>query len=531
MIKQSLLFYFLLFTTLAVFSTSCIKEEFDFSDPSTEVDFQTAFAVPIGYVDMTLQEYVEENDDFAEVIEIYIEEEDEYLVHLLYRDTVYSQYARDLIYFDDLHYDLALSTDQDPTETIEFGLSEDVDGEIHEVKFKTCQFEVDAQSTVTADLTLTLPSVTDENGIAFQTTFETNSGLHTFDLSNYTADLYNNGEPNTLPVQYEVSLKDGSNPKIAFDLTADFKSITYHHIKGYTGQLPFDFEHYVKIKIYDDFEGNFYFENPEIKATFHSTFGLPVRFRITQLMTDFATLNFTDELSLDVGSMHTDSIVVNRDNMPSVLDLFNDFQDDEDPDRVYFTLDGLTNPNGYSELNFVTDSSRIDALLAVDLPVYGWANLVTLSDTMQFDYRDIYDENAEDIDENIEEAVLRFNFTNWFPVEVHPQIVMVSADTIDGQLQYTALDTLLRFDDDFLDDGTDTNGDGKVDTPNVHPPLEFSFKKDDLHRLAQANFLIVQGRITTTDAAAEESMKFYADYGLKAQVGLRVLVKGNTSNY
>jgi len=141
-----------------------------------------------------------------------------------------------------------------------------------------------------------------------------------------------------------------------------------------------------------------------------------------------------------------------------------------------------------------------------------------MQDTLKFDINDLYKKDVQEI----KMLTFRLNATNMFPVDIETQVYFADAN-------YNVLDSMFT-DTKIILSGKDTNSDG-ISEPYENPPLTVQFSRDKVDKIKEAKFILIQGRIATTDANLKKNVKFYSFYTLEAHLGVIVSVETNTSNY
>lgn len=504
-------------------TSSCIEEEINFEELPTNVDFEAGFAAPIGYAEMTIHGYLTNNSSTEELVEEYLADVDDYLIHLIYKDTVSTGPARNYIYFSPMSKNFTVNSKAKETFVLDFALAGADDAELSKIEFKTTEIKFQANSSDGGNVTIKLPTVT-KNDNAFQATFALNSGEQTFSLAGYVGLLEYGGAYNKLPI--EITVSSDKNTTTDATVSVSLSNISYDNIYGYIGQRVFDFWEDVTIDVFDDMEGNFYLEEPELKLIAHSTFDVPIEIDLFQLASEFDTILIGNQYPFTISGTHpTDSIVLS-----DIKSLFNNFLAGLQPEHVAFSANGSVNPDGFTTTNKVNENSEVKLALSADISAFGWTELIYLKDTIEFDFNQYIQDNDSAIFsyDEIEEVILRFNFTNGLPIEVHPEVIMVNIDTINNMTQI--IDTLISYEDVFLEPALDTDGNDYFETPREHAPKDISFTQEYIDKLKQCTHLIVYGSLKTVDAENETSLRLYSSYGLYAQVAIRIKVKGNTGN-
>ena len=193
------------------------------------------------------------------------------------------------------------------------------------------------------------------------------------------------------------------------------------------------------------------------------------------------------------------------------------------PTELLLDVEGWINPLG-TEYNFVTDSSEYQVLLELFLPLHGYAENLTVKDTLDFIFSDFYSQPAEEI----EKLILRFNFINGFPLNIKVQAYFYDGNDV-------LLDSLFRDPEDparFIPAATDNNGDGRVE-PLTLDPVEVEFTRQQIDNISSSVYMVVYYTLTTpgADQVPPEKVRFYMDYFFEAYIGAIGILDVNSANY
>ena len=113
--------------------------------------------------------------------------------------------------------------------------------------------------------------------------------------------------------------------------------------------------------------------------------------------------------------------------------------------------------------------------------------------------------------EEIKALSLRLNFTNGFPVDISTQIYFADEN-------YAIVDSVFEV-RQMIFAGTDTDGDGIVE-PLVNDPVEAPLSRMQIDHLATSHYLIINGRLATSNFENRENFRFYSYYFLDAYIGI-----------
>ena len=180
--------------------------------------------------------------------------------------------------------------------------------------------------------------------------------------------------------------------------------------------------------------------------------------------------------------------------------------------EILYGANGSCNPGGITHSNFLLDTSRITLAAELVLPLYGYADLILIMDTLDFIFDDFYDNPPEEI----KSLTFRLNFTNGLPVDVNFQVYFADEGGVILDSLFTDLQDPLR----LVQGATDTDGDGKAD-PIESDPVEVTLNRDRIDRISSTRYIFLTGGFSTVgfDDTPPENVRFFTDYFFTAYLG------------
>ncbi len=325
------------------------------------------------------------------------------------------------------------------------------------------------------------------------------------------------GSNNQVAVNYAINLTKGGSsvtvsPGPQVSVNANFRSITYYSVFGNFGSqvfsIPLDS---AKLDLYSrNPNDSFAFSDPSIYVDVVNSVGMP--FRVSnislqpigdngQLIPFTTSVNqFSVNSPGSVGQNVTSTAVVNRSNS----DIVNAMS--LRPEYVSYFANVATNIP--TSNNFITDSSRFDAKLRVELPLDGWATRFTVQDTSDF--------QLDNIDE-VDSLVFRLDIRNGFPAGAYTQVYFADSNGL-------VLETLIQDPTQQLIGaaGVDANGYAISPTERFH---DEPFNHERIQRIIGCTKLIVYSIINTTDSGVHRAVKFTDSDKLDVKLGVRARLK------
>lgn len=531
---------------------SCIKEQFDPDKLDLSLEFSPGVALPLGYVHYELEKLLE---DSAESKTVQIDNDG--FITIVYSQELISFKAGEFITIPDVSFsssvpnssplpiDLSLITDSDPIKDSTL-ISMNLDGpdyseidSIH-VDSMTLTITISTTNDLDGNLEITSPGII-KNGKTLQIRVPLDRvDPLSVNLEGYTIILsHNPPDENQLEFKYTITLNPSTGTIPAggtiLDIGMQIEDTDYSAIFGYMGQYTINTDaRSVAIDFFDNIiQGTFHFAGPELKLSFDNSYGLPIQI----ILEDFAVItkdntripitgrgvpSATSPKEMNypgfsqVGESVKDSIVldVTNTNLFDVLE--------QSPSSLTYGVEGMMNPKGNDHTNFITKDSEYKVRADLSLPLNGYADFMLMVDTLNFNFESFYDNPPEEI----QRLAFRINAINGFPVNINMQGYFMDEN-------FTVLDSMFNSMNDegrIITGATDTDGDGKVD-PYENDPVEIEFTREKIDNISESKYLVVQGRLNTTNFEQKENVKIYTSYFLDAYIGIIGNLEVNTAEY
>lgn len=342
------------------------------------------------------------------------------------------------------------------------------------------------------------------------------NGLLSVDLSGYTLAPTSN---NTISIAYGFNLsRSGIAPALnsVISVSATFKDITYYHVYGYFGsqgfQIPLDS---ARLNLYtNNPSDDFTFLDPSVNLEI--TNGVGESFTVSSIFLQpltasgspipfSTTLNSFSISSPSTPGQEAVSVATINNSNSTIVQVMQ-----QRPEYVtYLASVNTANPTG--TLNFITDSSRFNARLRVELPLDGYAQRYTIKDTAEF--------ALEDIDQ-VDSMVFRLDIRNGFPASAYSQVYFADSNGV-------VLDSLLLDPMDRLIDAADVDANGYVirATERIH---DEPFNRARIQRITECTQLFVYSLLNTPNASQQQRVVFTDRDQLSVKLGVRARLNVST---
>lgn len=528
----SRLFALLLFTSLF---HSCVKDDLDFDKLET-TNWSPSLALPLAYSSMSIEDLLKNEQDSG-LLQI---DPDKFCT-LIYTGRALEIKAGDLVTIPDQHMlqtiqlNAAIANAINTVGEITFNYSQNIDFsmqggmELDSTLFKggNIQLEFNSQITANTSIDITILGAT-LNGIPFSQNVQLNytgtvpvTATINPGLAGYRFDFTRGGiTTNQLQVDYTVYITTTGATVQSWhkaDIDFNFVGNDYKEAYGYFGQQnllsPDDT---INITLFRTQQGlgTFTIAEPEIKIDLVNSLGLPVRANVIQmtgLNGDLTSLVVATGIpsplpivypSLSqVGQTMTGTFTMSNANSNIAAMIANK------PLYVISQVQSITNPNGNTEQNFVTDSSGFAIDMEVKLPLYGTAKDFLLKDTVNFNYNNL---------NNVEELMVRTALTNGFPFDVNFQLFFTDDN-------YMVLDSLVYTNQLLMPAGNVSAATGRVTSPTTKT-TDHTLDRTRVLKIMNAKKLILKASASTVNNGTTD-VRIYSDYKFDVNLGAIAKVK------
>jgi hypothetical protein len=483
--------------------------------------------LPIAAGDLVIDDFLSKADQTN--IKVYSDG----LIYLLYEQTLKTQGIRDLFAFPSKNFiktvpipsgTLASKTTEVQYATLntteDFAFSPE---KLTEIKFKTTTLQITVAFTPANpassifEMQLTLPNFK-LNGVAFQKRITLGTPTATFPLQDYVGTLTGN----TFPMQITVFEKPHAssaiitNPTMAA-VTINFGTIDFQYIKGFFGDqstlnIPAET---IDLGAFGPSlqKANVSFAQPQLSFSVSNDYGIPTKVRFGSLEARKnngsklpVILNPASPVPINVPLSLGQSAItdVNVTNTKALIDFV--------PDQFYYQLSARINEGLTTGANFCADTSKIRVKLRAEIPLYGKASGIVLSDTFAIDL-------SKAKSTEVESGAIRSKVTNQLPLDAFLQLYLTDANSIIIDSLFTTAQTAIV-------KASTVDSKGELVNAGVSDS-EATIPKEKLDKLFDARKMIVKVRMNTAKDAsgAPIDVKFKSSYKMNVVFGLKAKLK------
>jgi hypothetical protein len=514
------LFFIVIIAALLCTACSGIIKEDDYE--IDQIKLAPSVALPLAYGSLSVQDLLNEQD--SEFIKVYPDG----LVYLEYNQTLVSRDVRDLITVDDKVlspriFTLAPSTlPAGPETQIGPALNETVDLNYTPQKFTKAILKsgnlnfivtkTPGSLNIPFEIQISLPGFTKNGSPLLQRV----SSTGTLNLQGYTANMVDNTFPMQLrlfklPTTSATVIPAGASISIALS----WVNMDYTYVEGFMGdQETTVISDEVDIEAFGSSldKANVSFASTIINFIVVNEYGIPLQVNFSQLIARKngsilpITINPSTPVTVTSPTVPGASAIttVNVVNAKQLLDFA--------PEEFAYGVSGRINSGLTSGVNFLTDTSKLKVNMHVEVPLFGHASGIILSDTIDID---LTDQDGS----TLENAFLRANIVNEIPLDAHLQLYLLDNTN-------KVLDSLIAPTDSNIIKGSQVNAAGELQSPGLYNQ-EIALAKSKLDKVFQSDKIIVKATVSTSKGSTDTlpDVKFKTQYRMDIKFGLRATLK------
>ena len=528
---------------LALFTgfQSCLKDKFNF-DRMAQVEWEPTLAAPLLHTKLTLWDALNDWDSSH----LFVQDQTHFLT-LMYRGTVFSQTANQLIIIPDQSFPAYDTIFNKPANTIPMEFifpiyftannGERLD-EIY-VKQGTWNFNFATNLSGNADVITTIPSITkisDGSPLTITNLNVPSGAQNTNNQINLTGYKISFTHPTptsavnilnfNITVRFYDNISSSGNRII---LNSNTSNVLYSKLVGYFGQPAFDIlKDTVFLDIFKrNLSGRFTIVNPQLNIYVSNSYGFPINIAFSQFasyrsVAPLSTVPISGTGLPNPWSIISPTLAQSGQTIVSSLMLNKTTCNIDDainisPQFIVYNTSALGNPAGFisGAPNFVLDTSKFKVDVDVELPLYGKAIDFTVQDT--FKMEEFKTENRDKIDW----AAIRVITTNGFPVDVNLQLIFT--DTL-----YHRIDSLYLNGDDNRIIASGILGAG----PDYRVIMPYIKRSETTISGERINYMInhdvkkvLLKAVLNTANNHGTDVKFYSDYAIDVKIGVKTHLK------
>ena len=486
------------------FYSSCSDDLNEFDD---RVDTQREFAVPLFNSTTSVTDLL---DGLSEETFVTMGPDD--LITLNYKGNVTERTGEEL--FDFVEGIPILMSDT--VTSIPFNIEGEVDLTLMRLKAGSMTILFQNNQPDTVDLKVSIPQLS-KDGVYFEKTtvldpdesFSTGIGsLDGYEIQSST---------DSVTFYYEAYLRTtGERVKLTSPLGA-LLNVEFSYIEGYWGTDTLDLERdTIEIEFFEKWsQGEVYFDEPRIQLDVLNSFGFPVRSIVNtmnilsvdgdsiELESPFINdgINFEYPLISELGEVKTTTFYFDKDNS-NVVDVLS-----AGPVFVDYDVDAMANPNGFTELGFMTDESMFRVQVSVELPFHARIIDFKANDVFNIDF-DGYND--------VEYIEFKMITENQIPLGVDVQVYFADENK-------NVIDSLFTNEENILDPApVDSNGDVNGQSEKT---TFMTIDAAKFERVKNAKKLLLEAKFSTSDATNGQMVNIRDGEKVDIRMGMKIGTK------
>lgn len=480
-----------------------------------------SITLPLAYGDMGIEDFLSSRD--SAYVRIY----DDGLVYLFYEQTLESPDIRNLIDFPDrppFSRSVAVPASTLPPSTTEISfppltstLNFNYNPEnITRMLLKQGSVTVNSSVLPTQpanfnyEVLVELPEFS-KNGVAFAQRI---SGNQTIDLTGYDAEFNNDVTDIRLTIIQKAHTSSiVIPPGTIVTVTLSFQELDFEFVTGFFGVQPADIA--AQTISVDPFNplgksGSIAIADPRLSFIVVSEYGIPVEVNFTTLEARKAGNAPVNIQLSDSNPIQVPGPLTPGDSTKKVVTILNPRQLlDYSPDQFFYKIDAIINNGLTSGNNFCADTAKLKVRFRAEVPLYGTASDIILSDTTEIDISDI--ENSD-----IESLFIKANIINELPLDARFQLYLADDRNriIDSIFTNEQAEAIIA--------PSNVNAAGELVSPGLYND-EIPVASSKVNKIFEARKLILVARMHTVKNAdgTQPDVKFKADYTMNVKLGLR----------
>ncbi len=206
-----------------------------------------------------------------------------------------------------------------------------------------------------------------------------------------------------------------------------------------------------------------------------------------------------------LGTSATTTVTVT--NVPEVLNFA--------PTQLAYQVSGRINAGLTGGTNYMADTSQLRVKMHIEIPLYGSASNILLTDTVTL--------NLSTINQTlVDVATLQTSITNQIPLSASLQLYLLDKNN-------KVLDSLLSSSQNPIVKGSTVDTSGALQSAGVYDQ-NLDLDTNKINKLFQASKMILVARMNTSGSSSTSTdVKFKSQYTLTAKIGMLIKLKLTTT--
>ena len=493
---------FILLLAISFFS-SCGDDLKDFDE---KIDTQREFAVPLFNSTTSVTDLL---DGLSEETFVTMGPDD--LITLNYKGDVTQRTGGELFTFIE-GIPLIL---EDSVTSVPFSIEGEVNLTLMELKGGLLNLFIQNDQTDTVDLKVTVPQLS-KDGVPFEKTRVIAPGAPS-NIGELLDGYQIESTTDSVTFYYEAYLRPSGERVLLSTPIGALTNVEFSYIEGFWGTDTLDLERdTIEIEFFEKWsQGEVYFDEPRIQIDVLNSFGFPVRSIINtmnilsvngdsiELESSYIDngIDFEYPLINEIGEVKTTTFYFDKDNS-NVVDVLS-----SGPVFVDYDVDAMANPNGFTELGFMTEESMFRVQVSVELPFH--------ARILDFKATDVFNVDFDNYDD-VEYIEFKMITENQIPLGVDVQVFFADENE-------NVIDSLFIADENILaaapvDANGDVNGQSEKTT-------FMTIDAEKFEKVKNAKKLLLEAKFSTADAANGQMVNLRDGENVNIRMGMKIGTK------
>ncbi len=550
--KRTRILPILLVAAMIFASWSCSRfEAFKLDNLDTEMEFKPSVAAPLAYGSFNLQDVLEAVDSTG-----LVSQTEDSLLYIYYTDTAYSVKASEIVDLPDkvtsqdyIEADITIPDwnalpDGDSliftkTKILDFEI--EADDQIDSVRLSGGSLTMDVTSGFrhSGSLTISSSHIYDDNGDSLNLKFTISEpdgmydSLSTYPMEGYTLYVQEDAGTAFLRINYNLTLIKEAGNGVTLgdraDIETSFDDMEFSHIYGFVSDREvLNVNQTLSLGFFDIASAlkDITLKAPEFNLHVDNSYGIPMEIDLSNITARSTSEGTTLPLIFDHDSLKTfnvdaPSIEQLGQTVNSIHYINGDNSNLEEilassPNKLDFDIIANTGTTPGVQ-NFILDTSKMDIIIEVVLPMWLQTGGYTMQDTIDMDIGSIVgDLNF------VDSAWITMKYVNELPLEVRLQGYFLNSAEV-------VLDSLFSEGTVALLEAAQVDENGEiVEELLTEETFVIEMTGEQMANLSDATLLWFKADASTTDNGTK-FVKFYSHYELSYKLFIEAYFSINTT--